>query len=122
MARVSEQEIRFVLLVQGTTRVGIRVTRHEPARAETLQIAADLGPSINVDPWDAIQFNALLSAGALAVVNGVLLLRATMRYSDIDDVALDPLIRHLVVEAAEVKRRLAAPKMGDTSTYLHYSD
>lgn len=116
MARVSEQEIRFVLIVQAT-RVGIRVTRHEPARAEMLQIAADLGPSINVDPWDAIQFNALLCVGALAVVDNVLWLRATMRCSDIDDVSLDQLIRHLVVEAAEVKRRLASPNVGEVLTF-----
>lgn len=123
MATVNEREIRLVLVVGGDVRVGIRVAPFGSDDAETVQIAADLGPAVNAEPWDALQFNALLPYGGLAVINGVLVLRDVVDCTHFDDQTFDRQLVRLAITGAEIKRRLGmGTTRRDPRTYQHYCE
>ena len=120
-ATVTDDELRLVLAFDDHgLRVGIRVEPVNSYGEFAIRIAADLGPASDVDAWDALQLNPLLSFGSLGIVHDVLVLSTVIRDTTPDEDTLDDHIQHLAAEAAEIKGRLQVVTPSGAE-FSHYS-
>jgi len=116
--------LRFALTTAGDTpvRVGIRVRATNAYGEAVVVIAADLGHGDAIDPLAALAINALLVHGALAIYDGVLMLRAVVPASVQTPAAFELAVRKLAAEAAELKARLAPRAITNTAAFGHLAD
>jgi hypothetical protein len=107
-ARMVRDERRVVLVFQ-QIRVGVRVRTATTGGAPAVLLAAELGLAASIHPVEALEWNASLTSGMLAVVGHSLVLRSVLPMDGLSPEGLDRWLHALAAEAAEIKKRTVRP-------------
>jgi hypothetical protein len=107
-ARMVRDELRVVLVSQ-QIRVGVRVRTATTGGAPAVLLAAELGLTASIHPVEALEWNASLTSGMLAVMGNTLVLRCVLPVDGLSPEGLDRWLHALAAEAAAIKKRIVRP-------------
>lgn len=117
--REASNALRFVVVLGGVHRVGIRLRCVRAYDAYAIVMTAELGTHDAIDGYDGLVTNLQLVTGALACEGHALVLRALVA----NEASFDAQLELFAREAATMKRTLTRPFVTHAaSTMNHYAD
>lgn len=117
--REGSNSLRFVVVLAGTHRVGVRLRCVPAYDTHAIVMTAELGTYDAIDAHAGLVTNLQLLTGALACDGHVLVLRAVVA----DAASFDAHLELFAREAATIKRTLTRPLATHAaSTMAHYAD
>jgi hypothetical protein len=117
--REGRNSLRFVVLLGGVHRVGVRLRCVPAYGTHAIVMTAELGAYDAIDAYTGLVTNLQLVSGALACDGHVLVLRVLVA----DVAAFDAQLELFAREAATLKQTLTRPFVTHVaSTMAHYAD